>query len=205
MRRTKKEDNYIRKHYLFIPSKRIAAHLGISDTFVRNRRTRLGLVIPQYIIDNFKKDSQIKKGNIPSNKGKRMSKAMYKRCKPTMFKKGNLPAQTLYNGAITIHYGHKERGCPPYKWIRLSKANWEMLHVHNWKKKHSGKIKKGYIVAFKTIDTMNCKVSNLMLITRKQNMARNTIQRYPEELKKTMRALGKLKRTITKLQDNGKK
>lgn len=194
-------DTYLRANYKKLPQKRIAETIGRSHTFVVTRLKQLGLVIPREIIEQFRKESQIKPGNVPLNKGKKMSKEMYNKCAPTMFKKGQLPHTTLYDGCITVRHDHPDRKGHRYKWIRISKAKWEMLHVHNWKKKH-GPIPKGFIVAFKTADTMNCSPGNLMLITRAENMKRNTIHRYPMELKQTMRMIGRLSR---KIKQHGKK
>jgi hypothetical protein len=85
-----------------------------------------------------------------------------------------------------------------YKFIRISLGKWQMLHVYNWEQVH-GKLPKGKILAFKG-STDDCSIDNLILITRAENMKRNSIQRYPEEIKQTIRVLTKLKKTI-----NGKK
>lgn len=110
----------------------------------------------------------------------------------TTFKKGNLPANTLHDGAITVR---KDNRNIPYKWIRISKAKWEPLHIHLYRTA-IGEIPKGGVVAFKDGDTMNTDISNLELITMQENMLRNSIQRYPEEVKTVMRLIGKLKKTI---------
>lgn len=144
------------------------------------------------------KQFQFKKGNNPMNKGLKqteyMSTEMIERTKATRFKKGQPTHNELYDGAITIHK-RKNRNTPPYKWIRISKGKMRMLHIVNWEKEN-GPVPEGFIVAFKTPDTMNCEVSNLELITRQENMRRNTIHRYPQEIKKTIRLLSKVKKKI---------
>lgn len=150
--------------------------------------------------------TEFKKGQSAFNKGKKqqewMSRESIKRSIATRFKKGNKPHNTKYDGCITVHYDKLRSGQTiPYKWIRLSERNWKMLHVFNWEKKY-GKVPKGKIVVFKNKNSENCDVENLELITREENMRRNTIHRFPEELKSTIRALSKLKKTIHGTQQN---
>jgi hypothetical protein len=114
----------------------------------------------------------------------------------TTFKKGHLPSNTLQDGIITTRTDSKTKRV--YKFIRIALGKWQMLHVYNWEKVN-GKLPKGKILAF-IGSTDNCSVENLVLITRAENMKRNSIQRYPEEIKQTIRVLTKLKKTI-----NGKK
>jgi len=114
----------------------------------------------------------------------------------TTFKKGNLPPNTLHDGMITTRTDSKTKRT--YKFIRIALAKWQMLHVYNWEQVN-GKLPKGKILAFKG-STDDCSIDNLILITRAENMKRNSIQRYPEEIKQTIRVLTKLKKTI-----NGKK
>jgi hypothetical protein len=114
----------------------------------------------------------------------------------TTFKKGNLPPNTLHDGMITTRTDSKTKRT--YKFIRIALAKWQMLHVYNWEQVN-GKLPKGKILAFKG-STEDCSIDNLILITRAENMKRNSIQRYPEEIKQTIRVLTKLKKTI-----NGKK
>lgn len=149
--------------------------------------------------------SRFQKGHTSFNKGKTwdefMSKESQKIALRTAYKKGHKPHNTKANNVVTVR--HDKSGWE-YKYIRIKESLWEPLHIHNYKKKH-GKIPKGMIVVFKDRNLPNReKVSNLELITREENMKRNTIHRYPEDLQKTIRALGKLKRTITKTKD-GKK
>lgn len=150
--------------------------------------------------------TEFKKGQQAFNKGKKqrewMSRASIKRSIATRFKKGQKPHNTKYDGCITIHNDKLRSGQTiPYQWIRLSERNWKMLHVYNWEQKH-GKVPEGKIVVFKNKNSMNCEVENLELITREENMRRNTIHRFPEELISTIRALSKLKKIIHGTQQN---
>ena len=198
---TPENDKFIKENYLILPVKQMAIRIGRSETLVKTRMRQLGLITPPEIIEKFKKDSQIQKGNIPVNKGKKqiefMSIESIERTKATRFQKGQLPhnAAGFKNGDIAIRESHKRRNAPPYKWIRIKLGVWRMLHVYNWEKKY-GKVKRGYIIVFKNGDTMNCKPSNLECITRKENMLRNTIHRFPEDLQTAIRTVSKLNKTI---------
>jgi len=160
--------------YLDIPVKAMATILNYGDGVIQRRVKQLGLVIPREIIEQRIADSRIQKGAVPVNKGKKMidymSPEAIERTKATRFKKGQLPPNTKSDGVIAIRHGHKERGGRPYKWIRINQANWKMLHVFNWEKKY-GPVPAGHIVVFKNGDTMNCEVSNLQMISRKQHAA----------------------------------
>lgn len=98
----------------------------------------------------------------------------------TTFKKGNIPPQLHPDGdgAITIrnHKGTK------YKYIRVSKGKWKELHRYLWEQAN-GEIPKTHIVIFKDGNTMNCELGNLQMITMEDNMKRNTMHNYPQELK----------------------
>lgn len=144
------------------------------------------------------KNTQFKKGHIPINKGKKQSEYMspeaIEKSKKYRYKKGNIPKQTLYDGAITIR--NDKRGIP-HKYIRIAKAKWVELQIHNWSS-INGNIPKGMILSCIDGNTMNCEPDNWKLITKKENMLRNTIHQYPEEIKSTIRLISKLTKIIDK-------
>lgn len=172
---TKEDDDFIRENYLYIPVKMLADILGYGDGVMQRRIKQLGLVIPKEIIEQRKKDSQIKKGNIPPNKGQKMSPDLYEKCKATMFKKGQIPANAIgfKDGDITIRHDHQNRDGKPYKYIRLELGKWYPLHQYKWELVN-GKPPKGHCLWFIDGDTMNTDLSNLELITRAENMRRNS-------------------------------
>lgn len=141
-------------------------------------------------------DYRFEKGQIPFNKGLSWNEFMppekQQESLKTTFKKGHLPHNTKKDGEISIRRDMSGRY---YKYIRISTAIWVALHVYNWEKMY-GDVPDGFIVVFKTSDRMNCDVSNLELITREENMLRNSIHRYPEELRLTMKTLKKLNQQI---------
>ena len=187
-------DKIIIENYLTIPIKPLAHKIGRSDTFLKTRLRQLNLKIPPEIIEQRKRYSRLKPGNVPPNKGKKITAHQYEKSSHTFFKKGALPKNTLSDGIITIRRRYN-RKTAPYKWIRIGKGKWEMLHRYNWILKY-GPIPEGMIVVFKTKDTMNCDISNLELITLKENMSRNTIARFTPEIKSVIHLLNKARKLI---------
>jgi hypothetical protein len=131
--------------------------------------------------------SRFQKGNQSWNKGKSMPSTG--RSSQTQFEKGAMPHNHVAVGTEVV-------ATEGYLKVKVAEPNkWEWVHRRNWQTAH-GPIPKGMVLVFKTPDHMNCSVDNLELITRQELMSRNTIQRFPPELKQTIRLLGKLKRTI---------
>lgn len=198
-------DSTIKANYLTMPSKTLAAKIGKSDVYLRHRLKELGLIIPPEIIEQRKHDSRLKPGAIPPNKGKKqtdyMSPEQIERTKSTRFKKGQKIHNEMYDGAISIRHDHPERnGGRPIKYIRLSKGKWKELQLHNWEKVN-GPVPDGYILACQDGDTLNCNPDNWKSITMADNVIRNSIHRYPAELKQTIRILKKLERKINEKQN----
>lgn len=131
------------------------------------------------------------KGHVPHNKGKKGA------CHPgsvaTQFKPGQKAKNWLPIGSERITSdGYLQRkmtdtGYPPRDWVGV--------HILLWLE-HHGPIPEGYILAFKDRDQRNVTIENLELITRRERMERNSIHRYPPELKDTIRLAAKLRRKI---------
>jgi len=134
--------------------------------------------------------NQFKPGHTPHNKGKQMDAEIYEKVAPTMFKKGNKPYNTKPNGTINVRADKTGR---LYQYIKIKDCQWELLQRHVWTQAN-GEIPTGSVVIFLDGNYLNCELSNLQVISRKENMARNTIQRYPAELQEVMKLTCKLKR-----------
>lgn len=189
---TKKEDKFILDNYMKIPMKRISSILGRNESSARQRLIRLGYTVPKDVALKFAIESRLKKGNIPPNKGKSMSEELREKVKSTWFPKGMNPHNTKADGEITIR---RDTTGKLYKYIRIKKAKWELLHRYLWKQ-HYGEIPKEMIVSFKDRNSMNCVIENLELITRQENMKRNSVQNLPEEIKTAMRFVAGFNRKI---------
>lgn len=142
--------------------------------------------------------SRFKKGQTPLNKGKKMSPEVYKKVKRTMFTRGHKPHNTKHDGHISVR---RDKTGRDYAYIRVREGEYRLLHRVVWEE-NNGPIPKGYIVAFKTDNTLDCTPDNLELITREENMRRNSIyNRYPADLVAAIRTNAGLKRRIGKLEE----
>lgn len=132
------------------------------------------------------KASHFKPGHVSHNKGQKMSEDVYKKCSATMFKKNNEPPNTKYDGyeRITVD-GYIE--------VRIKKGVFKLKHRVIYEK-HNGEIPKNMYVVFKDKNKLNFDIDNLELISKKEHMARNTIQRFPKELKQLIHLNTKLKK-----------
>lgn len=125
-------DAIIKEHYLTIPIIALAAKIGRSYTGVMGALKRMNLTIPSEIVEERKQLGRIKKGSVPSNKGKKqvdyMSKEAIERCSVTQFKKGNKPHNTYEkDGIISSRIDTTGR---PYLYIRTSVGKWELYHKY---------------------------------------------------------------------------
>jgi len=183
-------------------SKDIANQLGCSIFSVIHRATKLGLKKdPEFVRDTNRqlalslaesgKAFRYKKGSVPANKGKKMSKEAYERNKHTMFKKGHIPKNHKPVGYETINIDG-------YILIKTKEPNvFELKHRVLWREAY-GEIPPGHVIRFKDGNKQNLSLDNLEMVTKAQNLEPNTIHRYPADLKKAIRVIGQLNKTINK-------
>jgi|SRR5690606_37756245 len=113
----------------------------------------------------------------------------------TFFTKGHKPHNTKTDLYVSARYHRRDKRW--YLYIREGLGKWELLHRHMYRK-FVGEIPKNYVVAFKDGNSLNCITSNLELLSMKENMERNSVHRYPEEVKDIIRTKGLLTRLINK-------
>jgi hypothetical protein len=186
------------KRYPFESTAAIAKDLGVSLSKVYNKAWSLGIKKDPVYLRSTQypkgylggKASQFKPGHTPKNKGVKMPAEVYSAVAPTMFKKGNKPANTKPADTINVRADSSGR---LYQYIKIKDSHWELLQRHVWTQEN-GEIPRGSVVIFLDGNYLNCELSNLQVITRKDNMARNTIQRFPAELQEIMKLTSKLKR-----------
>jgi hypothetical protein len=159
------EDKILRANYRQKLYWQIAEEMGMTERQITNRIKNLGLRLPKKEFMEHQAHGRFNKDSISWNKGLRGRHFT----NSGQFSKGNLPGNTLYDGAITTR---TDKSGLPYKWIRLSKAKWIELHRFNWEKKH-GKVKKGFCIWFKDGNSLNPDIKNLELITRAEDLKRN--------------------------------
>lgn len=201
---TSEEEALLYKCYPHTETNDLAIMLGRSVSSVSQHAYLLGLYKTQECLRETgrnncthpaQKATQFKKGQRAWNTGK-----SYKpggRAPETQFKKGQLPHNTKADGVITIR---KDKRGVPNKFIRISLGKWEYLSRYTWRQAN-GPIPPGHCIIFADGDSMNCDIENLRCISRRENMERNTIQRYPQGVKSIIFLTKKLKRIIHEKQD----
>lgn len=181
------EENYIREHYGKTPLSEIAKHLGRRKSTIVQHLKLMGLKLTDEQRKAIHNANKFQPGHVPFNKGTRGV------MKPnaTTFKAGQLPHNTKEDGAISIR---QKEGDKPYKFIRIAKAKWVLLHRHVWQQAN-GPIPAGHLIAFIDGDTMNCELDNLQMITMAENVKRN--QNRPKAAE-SIKHRWKVKRAIAK-------
>jgi hypothetical protein len=132
-------------------------------------------------------------GNIPDNKGKKITIDVYKKLSPTMFVKGRVPHNAKKDWEEVYK---KSKSGKPYLMVKVPGiANLQPKHIWLWETKN-GKVEKGFNIVFKDGNQLNCTIENLEYISNAELMKRNTIHRFPDELKSTIKLVNKLKKAI---------
>lgn len=130
---------------------------------------RFGIELSEAQIGNFKAHHKIKsgthggrfeKGQIPHNKGKKMSPEMYERCKATMFKPGQPPIN------------HKEVGservdADGYVMVKVAEPNkWRLKQRLIYERETGEKLTANDAIMFLDGDKTNFDISNLVKMSR---------------------------------------
>lgn len=182
------------------PTADVAEFIGRSVGSCYNKAAQLGIKkCPEYLANestqfrkgrSASKETQFKAGQEPWNKGKKFIAGG--RSVETQFKKGGKPHTWRPIGTEVWRDGYLCRkvrdGKPTHK-------NYAMVHVLMWVEAN-GPVPKGHVVVFRDRNTKNLTLENLECISRQENMARNSIQRYSPELMSLIKLGAKLKRKV---------
>lgn len=198
---TKEQDDMMRAFYPDNTMATMKALLGRTECSIYNRVFILKLEKSEAYLaspaacrlrrgDEVGKAYRFPKGHIPVNKG--VKGINYEGMKATQFKKGTKPPN------------HR-----PVGFIRLSRDNYfemkmaegmqqfKLLHRVIWER-CNGPIPKGQVCIFIDGNTKNLEVTNLALLTKKQNMKRNSLHSLPKELAELIQLRGALNRQLNK-------
>lgn len=176
----------------------IASLLGSTESAVGGRAFKLKLrKSPEFMLEHSSKGF-FPKGHQPANKGRKqteyMSTTQIEKTKKTRFKKGHIPKNHK-------PIGYERITRDGYIEVKTTEPNvFELKHRLIWTK-HNGAIPSDCVIRFRDGNKLNVDISNLYLVSKSENMIFNTIHRYPPELKKAIRAYGKLKKTIIKYEE----
>lgn len=165
-----------------------ARAMGLNAPMERIRMAgKIGMQHPKSIATRFHK------GHIPTNKGKKVSPEIYEKMSPTMFKKGHINENKRAVGSERVNvYGYIE--------IKVAEPNrWRLKHRLIWEQ-HNGIIPEGCNVQFKNHNTLDCRIENLYLISKSEQMRNENslMARYPKELRDVIRLKGAVKRQLRK-------
>ncbi|MDP9666287.1 UNVERIFIED_ORG: hypothetical protein J2W16_004043 [Pseudomonas cremoricolorata] len=192
----------LRELYSDTPMPNLVCTFNRPDHAIYNKAHALGLArSAEYLASDHacrlrREDSpgiehRFKPGQDPWNKG---LKGLQIGGEATQFRKGNRPHTWLPVGTERV----TEDGIRQLKVCDdgPSHRRWKSVHSLLWEEAH-GEIPSGHLVVFRDRNPQHIELDNLELVTRAENMRRNTIHRYPPELKSTIRQLSKLKRAIS--------
>ncbi|KAA6337104.1 hypothetical protein EZS27_014786 [termite gut metagenome] len=162
----------------------IAEILGVSEGAASAAAFKQGL----RKTEEFKREHSSKgffpKGHVPANKGKKqteyMSEESIEKTKPTRFGKGHIP----HNHKPV---GYERTNRDGYIEIKVAEPNvFEYKHKLLWRQ-HNGKIPPGQNIKFKDGNKLNIRIENLYMVSKAENIRENTMQRYPDDVKKAIK------------------
>lgn len=202
------DDALMRKHYPNMSAAELALILGCSVPAVYNRASTLGLKKSQAFLNSPKSgrtghddrgaSARFKKGGMPWNAG---MKGLDIGGKATRFKPGQRPQTWVPIGTeVETKDGYLKRKIRDDAEPGMSRHNWKLVHILVWEEAN-GPMPQNHCLRFKDGNKKNCSLDNLELISRAENAKRNTIHRYPPEVKLAIRLVGKLKRKIREKED----
>ncbi len=205
---TDAEVDQVRRRYPNERAKDIAADLGRPLQHVYSLASRLGLSkseafkasdLSGRLNGTQGEAGRFAPGRKPWNHGKK-GMTVGGRAKETQFKPGHKPHTWQPVGAERVTQdGYLERkvtdtGC--------TRRDYQAVHRLVWIE-HHGEIPAGHVVVFK--DALpkheNIIIDRLELITRAELASRNTIHRYPPDVKQVIRLQRKLERKVKELAD----
>ena len=155
------------------------------------RRTYCQIQLGQVIGRNF----QFQKGHVPANKGLRRPGWHAGNMRKTQFKKGQRPHTWKPLGSERLCDGYRQRkvtdtGYPP--------RDWQPVHVLLWVERY-GPIPPGYAVAFINGDKRDIRLDNLVLLSRRDLLNRNSYHNnYPKEIGLLIQLRGQVVRQINR-------
>ena len=188
---TKEEETRLRELYPDTGNKELEKTFHRSKRALALKAKKIGLRKSE----KFMQSIRFQKGIIPHNKGQPFpSKG---RAKETQFKKGCLPHNWKPIGTERIAKdGYIERKVSDTR----TKNDWIPVQSIVWTQAH-GEIPKGHIVVFKNKNKTDFRIDNLELISRNENMRRNSFHtKYPPEIQRVIQLRGALNRQIRKLE-----
>lgn len=152
---TQSEIDFLKNNFTTLSWKEIGAAIGRSEDSTKNKAQCLGL----------KRTAQ-------------QGKAIQERLgSSTRYEKGNLPAGTLYDGAISDRTDNQGI---TYRHIRIAKSKWVLLHTANWEKQN-GPVPDGMILRCKNGNQLDCRPENWEPVDRATHLELNSGRKTLED------------------------
>lgn len=194
---TKAEKQYVIDNIDKLSIKQIARQLKRCNNHIRTVISELGL---NDIVEQKKLASRIQKGNIPPNKGKKineyMNAAQIAVFKSNQYKKGSVPHNALADHT-EVH--RKDKSGRMYTLVKVpGQRKLVLKHRHVWEQFHGKKVPHRHKIIFKDGDTTNFAIDNLECISYEEQMIKNSLHNYPQDLKELIQTKGRLTRAINK-------
>lgn len=198
---TPEEADALAAMYPSVPMPELIARFQRDDKAIYNKAKAMGLKRSAEFLasehacrlrkgDNVGAAHRFKPGNAAWNKG---MKGLKIGGEATQFRRGNKPHTWVPVGTEQIRDG--------YLWRKVTdhggRFDWKQVHTMLWEQ-HHGPVPAGLILIFRDRNKQNIQLDNLELITRAELCRRNTIHRYPPEVKELIRLQKKLEREIRK-------
>lgn len=203
------ETELLRRNYADSRTEDLAVAVGCTVPQVLAKANSLGLKKSLELVAQMAREATARpghpflshcfpKGTVPPNKGKRRPGYAPGEMARTQFKKGNRPHTWLPVGSYRVSPDGalevKLNDDPGPYFVR-----WKPVHRLVWEQAN-GPVPEGFKVVFKpgrkTTQLDLITLDALELLTHAELMARNTIHRYPDNLKKAIRLVAKVKRKL---------
>jgi len=212
---SKADDRELRRHYPHMRTSTLARRLRRSLSSVYGRAGLLGLhKSAAYLAstdacrlrrgDHVGAAFRFSKGHVPANKGLRRPGWSPGRMKETQFKPGVLNGvakrrfKPVGSTRLVDGYLYRKISAVPGPWT----VNWKLESILVWERAH-GPVPAGHALVFRNHDRTDVRLENLDLITRRELMARNTVQNFPKPLALAVQLLGALNRKIRRRTRDG--
>lgn len=205
------DEELMRLEYATSSTADLARVFGLSVSKVHRKAHDMGLHKSRELIaetarqratrpDHGGRRTRIKPGAEPWNKGIKGVTGTQDACRATQFKPGTVPhtwrpiGTQVVNAAGVLDQKVSDEPGPRHKrWKPVSLLVWQAAH---------GPVPPGMVLSFKpgrqTVDPALITPDALELLTRAQLMQRNSIHNHPEPIKRAIRAVGALTRSINR-------